>query len=77
MAMTLERALAFKINGKALRDMSTEDWRQWLRRFNAEVAMLAALNERDISPEEDQHLHASADRLGDLMTALGIICAKV
>jgi hypothetical protein len=73
--MTLEQALAFKIAGKQLRHMSADDWRKWVRRFNAEYAMLAAMDERHITDEQDQHFHASADRLGDLMTALGIIFA--
>ena len=76
-SMTLEQALAFKLYGKQLRHMSTDDWHQWFRRFNAEGAMLAAMDERHITDEQDQHFHASADRLGDLMTALVIICAKV
>ena len=75
--MTLEQALAFEIYGKQLRHMSTDDWRQWLRRHNAEGAMLAAMDERDITDEQDQRFHATADRFDDLMTALGIIFAEV
>jgi len=43
MAMTLEQALAFKISGKALRDMSKDDWRQWLKRTRTEKEVLALL----------------------------------
>jgi hypothetical protein len=65
-------------NGKALRDMSIEDPRQWLKRIQAERAMLEAmLDERDITDEQDQHFHATADRLGDLIAAINIICAEV
>jgi len=71
--MTLEQALAFKLYGKQLRDMSTDDWRQWLTRIRAEQAMLAATDERDITDEQDQHFHASADRLTDLQEALRVI----
>ena len=39
-------------------------------------AMLAGLNERDITNEQDQRFHASADRLADLQEALRIICLK-
>jgi hypothetical protein len=74
--MTPEQALAFKIAGKQLRHMS-EDWRQWLRRIRAECMMLAAMSEADVTDEQDQSFHASADRLGDLMTALGIVRAEV
>jgi hypothetical protein len=74
--MTLEQALAFKISGKQLRHMSEDDWRQWLRRVRAEYRMPLETDERDISPEEDQYLHAAADRLDDVMTALGIIFAE-
>ena len=56
--------------------MSADDWRQWLRRIRAEYAMLAAMDERHITDEQDQRFHAAADRLGDLMTALGIIFAE-
>ena len=69
--MTLEQALAFKINGKALRDMSQGDWRQWLKRMRAEHAMLEAMDERDLTDETQQRFHAIADRLGDLIAALG------
>ena len=75
--MTLEQALAFEIAGKQLRRMSADDWRQWLKRIRAEYAMLAVMDERHITNEQDQRFHAAADRLGDLMTALGIICAEV
>ena len=74
--MTLEQALALKLYGKQLRHMSVDDWSQWLRRLHAEGAMLAGLDERDITDEQDQRFHASADRFDDLMTALGIIFAK-
>ena len=75
--MTLEQALAFKLYGKQLRDMSTDDWRQWLKRIRAERKMLETISHSDITDEQDQRFHASADRLGDLITALGIICAEV
>jgi len=71
--MTLEQALAFKIAGKQLRHMTTDEWLQWLRRMGAEYRMLLETDERNISPEEDQHLHAAADRLDDLMNALRVI----
>ena len=33
-AMTLEQALDFRMSGgKRLRDMSPDDWREWLRRI--------------------------------------------
>jgi hypothetical protein len=68
-------------NGKALRDTSIEDPRQWLKRIQAEramlEAMLEAMVERDITDEQDQHFHATADRLGDLIAAINIICAEV
>jgi hypothetical protein len=67
---------AFKISGKQFRRMSEDDWRQWLRRMRAEYRMLLETDERDISPEEDQHPHAAADRLDDAMTALRIIFAE-
>ena len=38
--------------------------------------MLDTIAARDITDEEDQRLHAAADRLDDLMTALGIIFAE-
>jgi ribosome assembly protein YihI (activator of Der GTPase) len=57
--------------------MSKDDWRQWLKRIRAERVMLETMDERDITDEQDQRFHASADRLDDLMTALGIICAEV
>jgi hypothetical protein len=75
--MTLEQALAFKISGKQLRHMSEDDWCQWLRRTRGEYRMLLETDERDISPEEDQHLHAAADRLDDVMSALRITFAEV
>jgi hypothetical protein len=34
------------------------------------------MDERHITDEQDQRFHAAADRLGDLMTALGIIFAE-
>jgi hypothetical protein len=72
--VTLEQVLNFRMsNGKRLRDLSADDWRQWLKRIRAEYAMLVARNERDITDEEDRHLHAVADRLDDLITAMGII----
>jgi hypothetical protein len=39
--------------------------------------MLEAMGEADITDEQDRRFHASADRLGDLITALGIVCAEV
>jgi hypothetical protein len=51
--MTLEQALAFKINGKQLRHTSTDDWRQWLRRMRAEYEMLKATDERHTTDEQD------------------------
>jgi hypothetical protein len=38
--------------------------------------MLASVDERDITDEQDQHFHASADRLADMMTALGTTFAE-
>ena len=73
--MTLEQALAFKLYGKQLRHMSADDWRQWLRRLNAEGAMLAGVDEREITDEQDQRFHAGADRLADLAEALRVIGA--
>jgi len=64
-------------NGEALRDMSIEDQRQWLKRIQAERVMLGAMDERDITDEQDQHFHATADRLDDLIAAINIICAEV
>ena len=68
-------------NGEALRDMSIEDQRQWLKRIQAEratlEAMLEAMDERDITDEQDKHFHATADRLDDLIAAINIICAEV
>jgi hypothetical protein len=75
--MTLEQALAFRIDGVALRDMSKDDWRKWLKRIREEHKMLEAMDERDITDEQDQRFHASADRLGDLITTIGIVCAEV
>jgi hypothetical protein len=76
--MTLEQALNFRVpSGKRVRNMSARDWRQFFERARAERAMLDTIAARDITDEEDQHLHAAADRLDDLMTALGIICAEV
>ena len=57
--------------------MSEDDWRQWLKRMRAEYRMLLETDERDISPKEDQHLHAAADRLDDVMSALRITFAEV
>jgi len=71
--MTLEQALAFKISGKQLRHMSVDDWRRWLKRIRAEHAMLEAADEREITDEQDQRFHASADRLGDLQGTLRVI----
>ena len=68
-------------NGKALQDMSIGDWRQWFKRIQAERAMLEAMldamDERDITDEQDQHFHATADRLGDLIAAINVVCAEV
>jgi hypothetical protein len=73
--MTLEQALAFKIDGKPIRDMTVDDWRRWLRRIRGERMMLATMSEADVTDEQDQSFHASADRLGDTLTALQIIFA--
>jgi len=69
--------VVIKISGKQLRHMSEDDWRQWLRRIRAKYAMLVAMDKRHIADEQDQRFHASADQLGDLITALGIVCAEV
>jgi hypothetical protein len=74
--VTLEQALAFKLYGKQLRHMRSDDWRQWLKRVRAEYQMLEEIDERNITDAQDQRFHASADRFDDLMTALGIICAE-
>jgi hypothetical protein len=71
--MTLEQALAFQVGGKALRDMSKDDWRQWLKRTRAEQVMFEAADERRITAEQDQRFHASADRLADLEEALRVL----
>jgi hypothetical protein len=38
--------------------------------------MLAAMDEQHITDEQDQHFHASADRLADLQDALRVIFLK-
>ena len=38
--------------------------------------MLDAINERDITDQQDQHFHAVADRLDDLLAAIKIIFAS-
>jgi hypothetical protein len=75
-SLTLQQALNFCMpNGKALRDMSADDWRQWVRRFYAEYEMLEEMDERHITNEQDQRAHARADRLADLQEALRVIFA--
>jgi len=39
--------------------------------------MLDAMDEHDITDEQDQHFHATADRLGDLIAAINVVCAEV
>ena len=78
-AMTLERALAFRVPwiGKQLRHMKTHDWHRFYRRLVHNEAMMDAFWRHQWDDEMDQRAHASADRLADLVTALGIICAEV
>jgi len=40
-----------------------------------EHAMLVAMDERNITDEQDQRFHATADRIDDLITALNVIRA--
>jgi hypothetical protein len=76
--MTLEQALAFRIYGKALREMkSPSDWRRLLLRIEERQAMMDAFWRHQWDDEMDQRAHAGADRLGDLITALGVVCAEV
>ena len=75
--MTLEQALAFRIYGKALREMkSPSDSQRLFLKIEQRQMMMDALWRHQWDDEMDQRAHASADRLGDLMTAVGIICAK-
>jgi len=72
-AMTLEQALAFKINGKQLRHMSEDDWRRFHQRLVNQQAMMDAFWRHQWDDEMDQRAHAQADRLADLQEALRVI----
>ena len=75
--MTLEQALAFRIYGKALREMkSPSDWQRLFLKIEEQQAMMDAFWRHQWDDEMNQRAHASADQLADLMTALGIIFAE-
>jgi len=76
--MTLEQALAFRIYGKALREMkSPSDWRRLFLKIEQRQMLMDAFFRHQWDDEMDQLAHAIADRLADLMTALGIIFAPI
>jgi hypothetical protein len=76
--MTLEQALAFRIYGKALREIkSPSEWRRLFLKIEERQAMMGAFWRHQWDDEMDQRAHASADQLDDLMTALGIIFHEV
>jgi hypothetical protein len=73
-AMTLEQALAFKIYGKALRDMkSPSDWRRLFRKIEEQEELMDVFWRHQWDDSMDQSAHASADRLADLEQALRVI----
>ena len=76
-AMTLERALAFRVPwiGKQLRHMKAHDWRRFRQRLVHNEAMMDAFWRHQWDDEMDQQAHASADRLADLQEALRDIFA--
>jgi hypothetical protein len=78
MPMTLEQALSFRVPwvGKQLRHMQARDWHRFYRRLGDNQMMMDAFWRHQWDDAMDQRAHASADRLADLMTALGIIVAE-
>ena len=73
--MTLEQALAFRVPwiGRQLRHMKADDWRRFYQRLVDNQMMMDAFWRHQWDDEMDQWAYAQADRLADLMTALGII----
>ena len=74
-AMTLERALAFRVPwiDKQLRHMKAHDWRRFHRRLVNNEAMIDAFWRHQWDDEMDQRAHASADQLADLEEAIRVI----
>ena len=56
---------------------SPSDWQGLFLKIEEQQAMMDAFCRHQWDDDMDQRAHASADRLDDLMTALGIICAEV